>query len=655
MNTRFASGLARLALGLALLIAPAGCSKKNDSGGTAPTTSSGTLSGVVSQAGASAIAGASVKTSAGGSTTTDGTGHFSISIPANQDVRVDVTKAGFTLNQQIVRLTPNQAAGVTVALLAEGATQSVTVSAGGAVTDPNSNAKISLPPDFVTASGPVSVTITGLDPTGAQIEALPGGLEAVDGSGATKYLKPVSFAEYTVKDAAGNTLQYNAAAAAGADIELPIPASLVGQPGYANGDPIECYVYDPADGKWKTPVPGVIGPSSVDGEPAIKATIFHLSWYGGAPASDEIACVSGTVTDGQGHPVAGVHVEAYPGGSTTTDAQGHYQVQAAANSSVRVVASKPGTGTTFWVDTKTVTTGGTGAPCATADFALVQTEGVYSAIALINKEEDLSSIYLDLTIGAAGGEDGTPVAGATVKLADGTTTWTIPEYQPGLYFLNSTMQTTPALNLAPGRTHTLTIDYDGNGTVDATGQCQLVGQLITTNPTEGSNQPASYTATWTDEASTVPGYAPTYIASNYKTGGTEVGLYVTTSRQYVIGNGVVDPITNLPNPALTAGSWQFNVAAGSGPFAEIYNTPGVPLAPNITGPATSGYFYSYQYADPVNYTVGASAKNGVQASLPPGVKPRTGITLRIDPAKVRAVAAKVNAQAAARATGGGGR
>lgn len=98
----------------------------------------------------------------------------------------------------------------------------------------------------------MNVTVTGLDPTTDQIRALPGGLEALDGNGQPVYLSPVSFAEYTVKDASGNVLQFNPSASQGADIELPIPAVLQGQPGYENGDPIECYVYDPADGKWKT-------------------------------------------------------------------------------------------------------------------------------------------------------------------------------------------------------------------------------------------------------------------------------------------------------------------------------------------------------------------------------------------------------------------
>ena len=82
---------------------------------------------------------------------------------------------------------------------------------------------------------------------------------------------------------------------ANASIELPIPASLRGKAGYKTGDPIECYLYDPTDGKWKTPVAGVVGPSSVGGFPAIKATIFHLSWYGGAPALNQRSCISGYV------------------------------------------------------------------------------------------------------------------------------------------------------------------------------------------------------------------------------------------------------------------------------------------------------------------------------------------------------------------------
>ena len=61
------------------------------------------------------------------------------------------------------------------------------------------------------------------------------------------------------------------------------PYSLRALPGAPVAAPLEWS--EARNVVWKTPVPGVIGPSSVNGEPAIKATIFHLSWYGGAPAS----------------------------------------------------------------------------------------------------------------------------------------------------------------------------------------------------------------------------------------------------------------------------------------------------------------------------------------------------------------------------------
>ncbi|TMQ60718.1 MAG: hypothetical protein E6K75_02665, partial [Candidatus Eisenbacteria bacterium] len=123
-------------------------------------------------------------------------------------------------------------------------------------------------------------------------------------------------------------------------------------------------------------MPGTIGPSSVDGQPAIKATIFHLSWYGGAPAAAETGCVQGTVKV-DGSPAANVDVEAFPGSSTRTDAQGHYQVEAALNSVVRVDATQV-SGTQFRVAEGTVSVGASAAICAILDLSLgAATEGEY--------------------------------------------------------------------------------------------------------------------------------------------------------------------------------------------------------------------------------------------------------------------------------------
>ncbi len=616
-----------VALGLSAALFMGACGGKKSS--TAPGGSTGTLSGMVTLAGSagSPVIGAIVTSTSGATTVTNAGGQFTLTLPSAQDVRVDVSKPGYTLNQLHVRLNTNEARTVALGLLAAGNTAAVVVASGGSVTDPASSAKIVLPPGFVTATGPVTVTITGLDPTTDQIQALPGGLQAVDGTGATKYLKPVSFAEYTVKDAAGNVLQFNSAASAGANIELPIPASLVGQPGYANGDPIECYVYDPADGKWKTPVPGVIGASSVNGQPAIKATIFHLSWYGGAPATSDIACVHGTVRDSLGNPLAGVSVEAFQGDRGTTDAAGNYQLSAAAHSKVRVVATRI-VGTSFQTSADTVLTGGASDPCTLANLVLHSRRPSYQVMGSVSDilDNTTPTAFVDVQISIGVDGTGDPVSGATVKIGTGGTFVTVPEISPGsgYYALMGGSSGDPAFTLVPGAAYTLQLDYDHDGTVDATGQVRMAGIPVITTPAENSVQKRSFTAAWTDPGTGVSGFVPLYFGIN--AGLDSLGsfsMFMTSQLSKTIGSGVTDPVVGLPDAPLTAGAYELNLMSLSGPFAGGSGLPSVPTSPNVSGAGTTGYFYSFASATTVDYSSSGSAllaTRGV-ATARPGAQP----------------------------------
>lgn len=604
--------LTTLSLGAAVLagaLALAGCGSKSG-GVSGPGSGTATLTGFITLAGTSGtpVAGAVVKTTNGDSTVTDAGGQFTLRLPAGQDVRVDVTKSNYTLNQMHVSLGANESRTVSVGLLAAGATAPMPVSGGGAITDPSSKAKITFPPNFVTGSGNVSVTITGLDPTTDQITALPGGLTAIDGTGATKFLKPVSFAEYTVRDAAGNVLPFNPAAGGGANIELPIPASLQGQPGYQNGDPIECYVYDPADGKWKTPVPGVIGPSSVDGQPAIKATIFHLSWYGGAPATSDVACVQGTVRDSLGRPLSGVSVEAFQGGRGTTDANGHYQIEAAAHSSVRIVTSRL-VGGVIQTAADTVQTLGVTDACITSDLVLRTRRPSFSVSAQMSDLDDgggpVSNVIVYLKLGDE--VAGEPVSGALVQVGTNGTWHSIAEAAPGTgYYVAS-----GDFTLTPGALYTLRVDFGNDGTFDATGQVHMASVVDVTTPAAASVQPRTFTAAWTDPGAGVSGYSPQYVGFNSHVDGagdlTPHTMFLTSSNSRVLGSGVADPLLGQPNPPLTAGLYELMIVSSAGPYGVSSGTPGVPTAPNVSGGGTTGYFYSHSITPEIAYSSSGSA------------------------------------------------
>jgi hypothetical protein len=603
------------------------CSKSSNNpttppGGDNPTGGgSGTASvkGVVKDAsvtGSPVIAGATVKvvgdTASAATVTTDANGLFTLSVAGNVNKTISVTKDGYSLNQVVVKLDSNTTKSITVSLLPSGSTKSVSVSSGGTVADTKSNATLKLPANFVTASGNVSVTVTGLDPTTGQIRALPGGLDAIDANNNKKYLQPVSFAEYTVKDADGKILQFNTSASSGANIELPIPASLRGKVGYKTGDPIECYLYDPTDGKWKTPVPGVIGPSSVDGSPAIKATIFHLSWYGGAPALNQRSCISGYVKNSDGAPAAGADVEAFPGGTGTTDATGFYDVDAAPSSNVRIVATVV-SGSTIRSADGVVYTGASSDSCSRApDLTLgLPQQGSFKVDATLYKigssgaffDYAAATIKFTTTNGASTGWDS-----AAVKIGYGNQFTTLPSQGSGSYMLYTGLPGAGNFSLAPGQQYEITIDFDKNGTIDANGTVRMVGSTRVTNPTAGATVGKTFTATWKDTASSVSGYSANYWLTVSGVNASRYFLTTTTSK--VIGDGSIDStfygyaMKNDPLPAgdYTMGLWSFNGPAG-------FFSQATPL-PNINGQNVEGYFYSYYLGESVSFKSSGSAAPG---------------------------------------------
>jgi hypothetical protein len=600
------------------------CSKKSSNPvSPGPTTGNATVNGVVKDAGASgnpAIAGATVQIVGSSSgVTTDVNGGFTLSVTPGVSQTINISKSGYSLNEVVVNLTAGSTKNMTVNLLQAGNTQTVAVNSGGTVTDTKSNAVLKLPSGFVTTTGNVSVTVTGLDPTTDQVRALPGGLEAVDANGNTKYLQPVSFAEYTVKDANGNVLQFNSSASSGANIELPIPASLRGKPGYETGDPIECYVFDPSDGKWKTPVPGVVGPSSVDGTPAIKATIFHLSWYGGAPALNQRACITGYVKNSDGSPSVGANVEAYPGGSGVTDSKGFYDIDAAPSSNVRVDASVL-SGSKISTAEIVVYTGASTDSCYTApDLTLgLPQQGTFEVDATLYKSGSgssafdfaVASITLKTPTGTTSNYDG-----ASVQVGYGTQFITVPSAGSGSYMIYTGMTGATNFTLAAGQPYQIKIDFDKNGTIDATGSVRMVGVSTITNPTDGSTVPNHFTATWDDSGSANAGYSANYWLTI--SGDSASRFFETSSPSKVIGDGSIDSSFYgyyLSNDPLPAGQYQMDVWSFNGPagFLSIGDQ-----LPNINGQNVTGYMYSYYFSPSVTFN-----SSGLSSSTIPGYSSR---------------------------------
>ena len=558
--------------------------------------------------------------------TTNARGEFSLTVPAGTTVTVRVTKADYSLNEVVTNLAPGSVQTVSIGLLRVGAEQTLPVSTGGTVAD--GAYTFSMPPDFVNAQGNVTVSVTGLDPTTGEVRALPGGLEAVDAQGNIRYLQPVSFAEYTVRDANGTVLQVSPSVSQGANIELPVPVALRGAPGYNIGDPIECYLFDPKDGKWKTPVPGVIGPSSVDGQPVIKATIFHLSWYGGAPARQQQACVWGYVKDKNGKPVKGAHVEVFVGGSATTDADGRYQAAAAPNSFVRIVASIVQNDSVLSGEA-TVETGDGGGGCTGVhDIVLGRKQQVkyfvsayYHPHASGALEGEIGVAYA--WVSAIGPDGAFPYSEATVKLGDVE----LPLVSDGYYYSDHN----PGGVLYPHDLEPeLTIDTDRDGISDAIGYEYAPGDIEIMYPLDDDRTvPPTFIASWRDSRGG-EGFNPDYkVRYAMDMSGDSLNSFTTILDGWslLVGDGSVLRSVfwnDFINHPLAAGEYSMTILPFDGP-PELFILDDS-ILPNLrsgsVGPEVSGFYYVFGEASSTSFEIVGGGKSVKIDNL----KPRRGLT-----------------------------
>jgi len=304
------------------------CSSSNNGGGTGdggtggggpPPSGAGTLYGIVHDIGTGArLAGATVS-GGGQSTTTDAQGTFTLTGLAAGSVNLSITSSDYAPGYAIGKTGENLQA-VLVTMKKQGEKQ-VYNAAGAQTLVEKTEAgpyALVLGADSLETTDPnLRVAITPIDPT-RESEALPGSL--VSGGTTPSVLIPVTFAEFSILDSAGNRV--NLKSSASAQVELPIPPSL--RSTYAIGDKIHCYAYDPLTGKWEDFVEGTVQTSTVDSAtPVLAASVRHFSWYGGAPQGNNCVDVYVSVVSAvDGKPLPNARVEATPGTIAYTDASG---------------------------------------------------------------------------------------------------------------------------------------------------------------------------------------------------------------------------------------------------------------------------------------------------------------------------------------------
>jgi hypothetical protein len=631
MNRRLAFALALLCQTLAACGSdnPGGASTsdaaagagKDAPGGDVPVvvtpSGPGTVYGIVMDIGSSAgLAGATV-TGGGQSATTDGQGRFTLAGLTTGNVNFSVTLEDYAPGFGSARVGESTQTAV-VALKKQGEPQSYSATSAKTLsqkTEAGPYAVILAPNSLETTDTDLTVSITPLDPT-KEREALPGSL--VSGGATPSLLVPVTFAEFSILDSKGKRV--NLKASASAQVELPIPPSL--RASYPAGSKIHCYAYDPGTGKWEDFVEGTVQASTVDGvSPVLAATIRHFSWYGGAPQGNNCVDVYVKVVSAvDGRPLGNARVEASPGTTAYTDANGSALVRSTTGAgSTSYVAYQTG------IDVDGSLTGIAGAkyiefgkvdedlvglvqkPCTgdpsaspgqasvrgSEGMPLVVTVGrltgvLYEASAILSSGEGSSpgQVQVSLSEGVPGPDgkivDPMPAGGAKITLTEaGGAPVMLTELAPGAGFY-----TIPAgVMIKAGKSYLLSIDGDGNGSIDGTGSVFALGQVAWTNPTMGATvASAGLVATWSDTGSVLGGaaYAPLYEVVISQTGGTATdgAIYFGTDRQF--------PVKNiLGMTGLTPGMYTGTIVGFSGPFAASGASTN-----NITGAGVTGAFYS---------------------------------------------------------------
>ena len=579
----------------------------------------GTVYGIVTDIGTGAgIAGAEV-TGGGQTTTTDDRGTFSLEGLDPGEVTLAISVDGYapafasalvgdTTQPLLTRMkkqgTPQPYAADTAKTLSE-------------KTEAGPYAVIFEPDSLDTDDTELTVSITPLDPT-KERDALPGSLVA--GGKTPSLLTPVTFAEFTILDSNGKRV--NLKSSATAQVELPIPPQLRAE--YPLDSKIHCYAYDPDTGKWEDFVEGTVQLSSVDGTtPVLAASVRHFSWYGGAPQGNNCVDVYVKVVSAfDGTPLGNARVEASPGTTTYTDADGNALVRSAVGG-----ATTSYTAYQTGLDVDGSLTGMKGAkyiefgkveedlvglvqkPCTGEPSAtpgqknvlgsqrspLTLTVGrvtgvLYLATAILTAGDDSTpgqvQVFLQEGIPDSEGtiEEPMPTSGAVIRFAEVGSS-EAPQILTELVPDSGYYTTSEGASITPGKLYSVSIDGDGNGSIDGTGTAFALGSVEWTNPADGDTVSSkNFTASWSDSGSEQGGdaYAPVYEAIISSTDGTDSALYIGTDREFPVKS------FGMPDAPLTPGDYTGSVIGFSGALAGGT----LSTSNNITGAGVTGLFYS---------------------------------------------------------------
>jgi len=297
-------------------------------------------------------------------------------------------------------------------------------------------------------------------------------------------------------------------------------------------------------------------------------------------------------------------------------------VDAAPGTLIRVVATIVENDSVFTGEVSVLTPDNSDACAQAADIKITKRKrAFYNVSAYLfhiegegdDQDQAFVSISIDTDAGAV------PYSGASVSLSNSGGQMSIPLVTDGYYSV-STPDISPPFEA--GEVRTLSLDFDRDGSVDATGSVQLPGSIEIIEPFDGSTTRPKFTARWTDSGTEVNPYSARYYLT--VSSDTVDFFAVTEGLEFEIGDGSADSSFGIPiiNSPLLPGDHSLEVMGINGDPWMFQGNQGRPA---IVGENASGYISAYSIGASVDFTVGGMSKGRVTGQWSARQSSRSGL------------------------------
>lgn len=315
---------------------------------TAVAGASGSVSGrVLNTVDGAPISGATVRV--GGLTAISGDdGSFLIAnVPAGARQTVEVEAAGFEDSFRIASVVGGEEVAVSVQAVPVGTSDVIDPSAGGDVTLPGSTAQVSFPANAIDATGPVTVTLTDVNP-GSSAGNMPGDYTTVVGD-SEELIESFGAIAVRLRDAGGADVDLRTGSTA--TLRIPLSSRNTSPP-----PTVPLWFYDETAGRWVQEGTATLVVAGADSY--YEGTVAHFTTWNADVLYDSVN-ITGCVSDGQnavsGVSVTGTGIDYTGTSSARSGSNGQFTIRARPNSNL-TLSGVVGDSTT---STLAVQTGGT--------------------------------------------------------------------------------------------------------------------------------------------------------------------------------------------------------------------------------------------------------------------------------------------------------